>query len=880
MSVSRAGSTRLLVAVAAAAGAAVGLLFAAAYADQSREDAWVALSWVVASAAAWGTGLAVVRRSTSARLRRAWLAWSVACAVWCAGALVRLVAEVSGWSDLATAADVTWWMFPVLAGASILEDAPRGSLSFGLFLLDALPLVLLATLLARLASTHPLDPSEGHQLLLLGYPLLYLLLALVGLQTLALERNRLTSPNLWGFGVCQPLLAIAALAWPSDVIGGSAGPSFGGEMLWGVGFLAASVAAIMRARDPDAAPELRPLDDSPLRALAPALGVVGLLAVAAFSPSDYVVVPIALTTLAVVCFTGRAFVIQRENRLAQASLESSEEQHRTLVDNIPGAVYRCAFDDKWTIDFMSGAIEELTGYPSESFVGSRVNGWTTIEHPEDAELLAEVIHRDVAAGRPYAHEYRIVRADGEVRWVLDKGQAAYGPQGEVLWLDGVLLDVTGRKLTEERFERQTELLWLLQRVAVAANEAREVDEALQVCLDEVCAYTGWPVGHVVTRGEDEHVLASTGLWSISFEETDAVARFRAASESARFGPGYGLPGQVLESGRTIWIEDIDSEPSYRRQPAASELGLHAALAFPVLVGTEVVAVLEFYGEEPAKPDDNLLRVMANVGTVLGRVVERTRSERALAAQNDQLRQLDALKDEFVSLVSHELRTPLTSIRGYLELIVEDGDMLPEEHRQYLAVVQRNSERLLRLVGDLLFVAQLDAGRLAVEREELDLAALAAESVQAATPTASARGVEVVLEAAPAPLAGDRSRLAQLIDNLVSNAVKFTGEGGAVTVRVAPGGSEAVLEVADSGMGIPAEEQAQLFERFFRSTNARRAAVPGTGLGLVIVRAIADAHGGTVELESAEGVGTTFTIRLPAVPAEPAADAPEELQEVA
>ena len=879
MSSPGASSTRLLVTLTAAAGAAVALLLAAAYLDQSREDALVALSWVVASAAACGTGLAVVRRSTSSQLRRSWLVWSVASACWCGGALIRFVAEVSGWSDLATAADVAWWMFPVLAGASILEDAPRGSLSFGLFLLDALPFVLLVTLLVRLASPHPLDPANEHELLLLGYPLLYVLLALVGLQTLALERHRVSSPNLWGFGVSQPLLAIAALTWPGDVIGHSAGPSFAGEMIWGLGFLAASVAAILRARDPDAVPELRPLDDSPLRALVPALGVIGLLVVAALSPSDYVVIPIALAAVAVVCLTGRAFVIQRESRLAQANLEASEEQHRSLVANIPGAVYRCAFDDDWTIDFMSGAIEELTGYPAESFVGSRTNGWRTIEHPDDSDILGDVIRLDIAAGRPYAHEYRIVRADGEVRWVLDKGRAAHGPDGEVLWLDGVLLDVTGRKLTEERFERQTELLWLLQRVAVAANEAREVDEALQVCLDEVCAYTGWPVGHVVARNEDDDALVSTGLWSISFDETDAAARFRELSESIRFVPGYGLPGRVLESGRTIWIEDITSEPGYRRRPAARELGLHAALAFPVLVGNEVVAVLEFYGREPVKPDDNLLRVMANVGTVLGRVVERTRSERALAAQNDQLRQVDALKDEFVSLVSHELRTPLTSIRGYLELICEDGDRLSDEHRQYLAVVQRNSERLLRLVGDLLFVAQLDAGRLSVEREELDLAALAVESVQAATPAAAARDVQVLVEAEPALLAGDRSRLAQLIDNLVSNAVKFSAAGGAVTVRVAPDGGDVVLGVADSGMGIPADEQAQLFERFFRSSNARRAAVPGTGLGLVIVRAIADAHDGTVGVESAEGVGTTFMVRLPAVPAE-ATGAPEELQEVA
>jgi len=877
----RIPSARLPVAILGVAATAVGLVLAAAYVLPAAEDALVALAWAIASAAACATGLDVVRRSHSPRLRRAWLAWSVACAFWCGGALVRLVAETSGWSDLATIADVTWWMFPVLAGASILEDAPRGSLSFGLFLLDALPVVLLVTLLARLAAAEPLDAGQAHDLLLLGYPLLYLLLALVGLQTLALERNRLRSPNLWGFGVGQPLLAVAALTWPSDVIGGSQGASFSGEMIWALAFLAACVAAVLRARDPDAAPALRPLDDSRFRALPPAVGTVGLLTVAAVAGSDSSILPVVLAAIAVVCFTGRAFVIQRENRLAQANLEASEEKHRTLVGNIPGAVYRCAYDEHWTIDFMSGAIEELTGYPAESFVGGRGNGFSTIEHPEDTPILGDVIRRDVAAGRPYAHEYRIVRADGEIRWVLDKGRAAYGPEGEVLWLDGVLLDVTARKDTEEQFERQTELLWLLQRVAVAANEAREADEALQVCLDEVCAYTGWPVGHVVGRGADEDAIVSTDLWSI--EDSEAAAAFRGASEAARFGPGEGLPGTVLATGRALWIEDIASEPDYLRGDAADALGLHAALAFPVLVGTEVVAVLEFYGTEPTARDDSLLRVMANVGTVLGRVVERTRAERALAAQNDQLRQLDALKDEFVSLVSHELRTPLTSIRGYLELVLEDEETaVPPEHRQYLAVVQRNSERLLRLVGDLLFVAQIDAGRLSVERELLDLGALAAESVQGASPAAAGRGVELVLDADPAPLAGDRSRLAQLLDNLVSNAVKFTAEGGRVTLRVRAGEDEVVLEVADSGMGIPADEQTQLFERFFRSSNARRAAVPGTGLGLVIVRAIAQAHGGTVSLESTEGVGTTFSVRLPARLAEPVGDSSDELpmQEVA
>ncbi len=851
----------LLWAYVGVSGAGIGALVLAASLASSLQDSLLAVSWIVAATAATVTGFAVVHRSTNPFLRKAWIAWSAACAVWAIGALVRLVAEVTGWENLAAAADVAWWMFPVLAGASILEDAPRGSLSFGLFLLDALPLVLLVTLLSRLAAAQPLEEERIHELMLLGYPLLYLLLALVGLQMLALERNRLRSPNVWGFAVSQPLLAVAALTWPATVVAGSVVPSFIGGILWSVGFLASAVAAVVRAREPDSSPTLLPLDDSGFRALPPAIGTVGLLAVAAIGPESGATMPFVLALTGVACFTARAFVIQRENRRAHANLQMSEEQHRTLIDNIPGAVYRCAFDRIWTIDFMSEEIETITGFPAESFKDNREHSFATIEHPEDAETLNEVIRRDVAAGRPYAHEYRIVRADGEIRWVLDKGQAAYGNAGEVLWIDGVLLDVTDRKHTEERFERQTELLWMLQRVAVAANEARDVDEALQVCLDEVCSFTGWDLGHVLFRAEDRDELVSTGLWHVGDE--DGTARFRADSERRVFASGVGLPGRVLATGRAHWVEDVTRDVGYVRAETVRDLSIHAAIAFPVLVGPDVVAVLEFYGPESTPRDDGLLRVLANVGTVLGRVVERTRAEQALAAQNEQLLQLDALKDEFVSLVSHELRTPLTSIRGYLELVLEDEESaLTAEHRQFLAVVQRNSERLLRLVGDLLFVAQVDAGRLVIEPEDLDLATVAAESVQAAEPFAAGKGVELVLEADPSPLAGDPARLTQLVDNLVSNAVKFTPQGGRVTVRVGPSAGAATVEVADTGMGIPADEQHKLFQRFFRSTNARRAAVPGTGLGLVVVRAIADAHGGTVSLESEEGAGTTFRVELP------------------
>jgi signal transduction histidine kinase len=240
------------------------------------------------------------------------------------------------------------------------------------------------------------------------------------------------------------------------------------------------------------------------------------------------------------------------------------------------------------------------------------------------------------------------------------------------------------------------------------------------------------------------------------------------------------------------------------------------------------------------------------------------ARRAMAEQNKRLRELDRLKDEFLSLVSHELRTPLTSIRGYLDLVLDEeaGELSPEQ-RRFLEAVERNSGRLLRLVGDLLFVAQADAGRLSLEQAKVDVVGLASECVEGAQPAAKEKAIVLSLSAEPVPaLVGDRGRLAQVLDNLVSNALKFTPEGGTVSVRTSTDGEHVSIEVADTGIGISLEDQPRLFERFFRSPAAAEQAIPGTGLGLAIVKAIVEAHGGRITVSSAEGIGTTFRLELP------------------
>jgi signal transduction histidine kinase len=240
-----------------------------------------------------------------------------------------------------------------------------------------------------------------------------------------------------------------------------------------------------------------------------------------------------------------------------------------------------------------------------------------------------------------------------------------------------------------------------------------------------------------------------------------------------------------------------------------------------------------------------------------------RGREALATQNERLREVDGLKDDLIALVSHELRTPLTSIVGYLELVQEESDELKEEHRNHLAVVDRNAHRLLGLVSDLLFVAQVQAGRVTLEKDVVNIPELLDKAVAAALPAAADGHIEMKVHVRDdADVIGDRQRLAQVIDNLLSNALKFTPPNGSIGISVIARDDKVVIEVADSGIGISAADQTKLFIRFFRTEAAVRKAIKGTGLGLSIVKAIVEGHGGEISVESAEGKGATFRIVLP------------------
>lgn len=356
-------------------------------------------------------------------------------------------------------------------------------------------------------------------------------------------------------------------------------------------------------------------------------------------------------------------------------------------------------------------------------------------------------------------------------------------------------------------------------------------------------------------------LATLGI-PIGYMALAALLRDAAGGGTSGFGGLFLLP--------VLWL----AVTAGRRELAAILAAMTVAQLVPlVVVGEPTYPAAGWRGAFV------LTAVTAITGLMVQRLIEETRQRNALlqeqtdrlthvsaqlVGQNERLLELDRLKDEFVATASHELRTPLTSLSGYLEMSLDpaEGPLSPTRE-SHLRIVQRNANRLAALVDQLLFLARADSHPLEIERQPVELGEILKEAAETARPSASAKDLELVVAAEPAQrVLADRHQLLRLVDNLVTNAVKFTPEGGAVLLGARGEGHTAVLEVTDNGVGIPTAEQADLFNRFFRGTNAVHKAVPGSGLGLAISQVIAEAHGSTIEVESVPGTGSTFRLVLP------------------
>lgn len=295
------------------------------------------------------------------------------------------------------------------------------------------------------------------------------------------------------------------------------------------------------------------------------------------------------------------------------------------------------------------------------------------------------------------------------------------------------------------------------------------------------------------------------------------------------------------------------------------LGVLALAAVPVAVGDEVVGWLLLSSIRPRGWQAREVAICQGVSHDLVASLVQVQAFEQQRESVRRLEELDRAKDAFISTVSHELRTPLTSIVGYLEMMSEGGmGALDDDVAQGIGIIQRNVGRLRSLVEDLLALSAYDAEQVNLDMRPLDLTLVVADCQQILAPSTHAKQLEVAVVTDPGlpSVLGDRTQLERVVLNLLTNAVKFSHDGGTVTVRLHAEDDEVVLRVIDRGIGIPVAEQDRLFSRFFRSSLAVADQVQGTGLGLALVQSVVEWHDGTVGVESAEGEGTTVVVRLP------------------
>jgi PAS domain S-box-containing protein len=492
----------------------------------------------------------------------------------------------------------------------------------------------------------------------------------------------------------------------------------------------------------------------------------------------------------------------------EVELRRTDALMRTFIGSMPGAVYRFALDERWKLDFVSPAIEALSGWPAADFLGLE-----TVAHPEDAPELRKAIEAAIAGRKPYSLEYRIRHADGGERWVYDNGQAVLDERGAPAYLVGSMFDVTERHRTNEALRLRDEFFKALFEnggVGIMSND----DQGRFIEVND------------------------TSLEFFGVERKDLLGQTLI---------GYTHPdhrARAAEQIRKLISGEVDHwrwEKLFLRKDGEERWGDVAASAI-------------------RGPDGHFISGI----TVLVDITARKRQEDELRKVREAAEAANRAKSAFLATMSHEIRTPMNAILNTAAFALETE--LTQQQREYMTVIGTAARGLLALINHILDFSKIEAEKLELESAPFALMEVLHEVTQIFRANVLETGIELVIHAGsdvPRTLVGDAHRLRQVLINLVGNAFKFT-ERGEVRIHVKRGSaSDGLVElrfsVRDSGIGIPKEQQGQLFQAFSQADSSTTRRYGGTGLGLAISLRLARLMGGDLSLESELGMGSTFTL---------------------
>lgn len=497
-------------------------------------------------------------------------------------------------------------------------------------------------------------------------------------------------------------------------------------------------------------------------------------------------------------------------------LKISENNFRTLVENIPGVVYRCLLQKDWEMLFISKEIEAISGYSASDFINNKVRSFASIIHPDDANEVFRYITKLIGQDNSFSFEYRIVDKEGNIKWVYEKGQAEFDSNNNVKWLDGVIFDITEQKKADQ-----------------ALQESKKLYEKLVINQGEAL---------VIVNNENEFVFTNPAAYQI-----------------------FGVPEGKLV-GRNIkefitdkYIKEVSEQTEKRKTGVKNTYELEIERSDNSKRFILVTAAPEYNNE------NKIIGAFA----IFRDITERKKTENALIESGIELRKTNTQKDKFFSLIAHDLRSPIGNFLQISELLRSNyEDLSKEQIHDFFENLHILADRTFTLLENLLMWSRSQLGKLEIDKKEIELYKIVNEVADLYEENFNSKNIQFINEI-PQDLKvkADLNIVQTVLRNLINNAIKFSHSGGNITVSNTVKVNKLnnfknyIISVKDKGVGIPKNKIEKIFNFDNDYTTLGTASEKGTGLGLILCKELIEKNGGEIWIESKKGEGSEFYFTL-------------------
>ncbi|HOU97822.1 MAG TPA: PAS domain S-box protein [Bacteroidales bacterium] len=543
----------------------------------------------------------------------------------------------------------------------------------------------------------------------------------------------------------------------------------------------------------------------------------------------------------------------------QNEMEEEKRKFETLVNNLPGFVYRCANDKDWTMEYISEGVFAITGYSPDEIINNKVLSFNDIIAEEYREILREKWQKVLKKKETFEHEYQIITKSGERRDVWERGQGIFDAHGHLLFLEGFITDITEKNKIFSALLESEEKFKALSDSTTASIFIYQEDNFVYVN----------PATEQLT-GYDYEELLHTKFWDIVHPDYKELVKERGKMRLMGIPqpPNYDFK-IIRKDGCERWIK---FSAGYLQNYKGKTAAIGTAIDITDLIDIqsklqESIAQLE-EGERLLKQQNEEYLSLNEELTQNNQRIHKLNEE--LIKAKEKAEASDRLKTSFLNNISHEIRTPLNAIMGFSDLLSK-RKVSEEKAEQYLHIIKASGNHLLGVITNIINVATIEAGEEKIFYNKTNINQLIENSINSLAPLIAKKDVEFQFtEKLPHNkmwILADETKLQQIILNLITNAIKFTEEGF-IRISINENNQQLILKIKDTGIGIEEQLQPYVFERFVQVSDIiKKHPSSGMGLGLSLVKSYVNLMGGSISLQSKVGQGTEFTITLPYLPIE-------------